>query len=62
MKNRYHLHVCAPWSGDCAMGGIRLNIWLGRRFITLALTPEGRVLRGDKWVWLVVEDCRHEDR
>lgn len=56
---RLSIHACSPWSGDCAMNGIRLNIGLGPWFIIVALTPEGRVYRGrwpnGKWVWFSKE-------
>lgn len=60
---KWGFHACSPWSGDCAMQGVRLNIHTPWWFAYVALTPEGRVYRGrhpdGKWVWIEV---RREER
>ena len=56
---RWHLHICSPWSGPCAMPGIRLNIRTPWRFIIIALNPAVRVSdREGKWHYVSVRRHR----
>lgn len=61
MSKAFGIHVCDPWSGDCAMRGLRLNIRTPWAFITVGLLG-GQVQRrrpdgtyGDEWTWLEVD-------
>jgi hypothetical protein len=44
---RWNLHICSPWSDDCAMDSVRLNIRTPWRFIIIALTAQGAVFGRD---------------
>jgi len=55
-RKHWHIHACTPWSKDCSMRGVRLNIRTPWRFIYIALTPEAKVAdRDGKWHWIVVD-------
>lgn len=57
-RKNWHLHICSPWSGDCAMDGVRLNIRTPWRFIYVALTPSARVERKGHWRFITVDRLR----
>jgi hypothetical protein len=55
----FGIHLCHPWSGDCALHGLRISIRTPWRFVLIGLSG-GAVQRqrrdgtyADEWTWLV---------
>lgn len=51
---RWGIHVCSPWSGDCAMRGIRLNVRTPWWFAIIALNREAKVADLEREYWIKV--------
>ena len=68
MISEFGVHLCHPWSGDCAMRAFRANIRTPWAFVIVGLFggQTQRRLRdgsyGDEWTWLSVDRGRRARR
>ena len=58
---KYGIHLCHPWSGDCAMRALRINIRTPRTFVTIGLfggqtqKQQADGTYGDEYTWLSID-------
>jgi hypothetical protein len=56
MRTAFSLHFCHPWSGYCAMRGLRINIGTPRAFIIIGVLGGGLAAGRDGGsTWLSIE-------